>query len=190
MPLADGHPRPGAVCCSAPFCAGHGLIAATSPNPVGMHLDVAGVDHQPLKVGIVNHRLQKLGPDVSVPPAAKPPMGVLPVPVVRGQIPPQPAPYLIRGSAGAQNPEHCVQKPAIVPVSRHGAGSGPGGPPCQLPRASGAASAPRPDPKGHADDAMRSSPDTSHRSRIATTYHQLPNLTTLLSITAADYMIG
>ena len=35
VPASHGQPRPDAVCCSAPFSAVHGLIAATSPSPMG-----------------------------------------------------------------------------------------------------------------------------------------------------------
>lgn len=59
---------------------------------------------------------------------------------------------------------------------------GPGDRSCRLPPASGAASAPKADPKGHDDDAMRSSSDTTNCSLIATTYHQLPSLTPLPTV--------
>ena len=105
-PAFHGHQRPGAVCCSAPFCAAYGLIASPCSSPVGMNLDVAGVYHQPLKVRIVDDRIQQLLPDTPVPPATEAPMGVFPVPVIRWQVPPW--------STGTQNPEHRVQKQPVV----------------------------------------------------------------------------
>ena len=65
-----------------------------------------GVKHQPFIIRVIHHRLQQPGPDVPVPPAAEAAVGVLPVPVVRGQIPP--------GGAGAQNPEHSVDETAVI----------------------------------------------------------------------------
>ena len=85
-----------------------------------MGLDIAGVYHQPLEIRVINHRLQQSGPHAPVPPAAEAAVGVLPISVVRGQISPR--------SAGAQYPAHGVDKPPVVPVSWHGAGSGPVGP--------------------------------------------------------------
>ena len=73
---------------------------------MGMNLDVAGVDHQPLKVRIVDNRIQQLVPDASIPPAAKAAMGVLPVTVIRRQVPPR--------SPSTQNPKHRVQKQPVV----------------------------------------------------------------------------
>ena len=105
-PACRGHQRPSAVCCSAPFCAAYGLIASPCSSPMGMNLDVAGVYHQPLKVRIVNYRIQQLLPDTPVAPATKAAMGVLPVPVIGWQVPPR--------SPGAQNPEHRVQKQPVV----------------------------------------------------------------------------
>ena len=85
VPAYRGHPPPDALCCSAPFSAGHGLVAPMPPSPVGMHLDVAGVYHQLLKVRVINDVVQEAGPDAPVPPAAKAAMGILPIPVFRGR---------------------------------------------------------------------------------------------------------
>jgi len=68
--------------------------------------DVAGVDHQPLVIGIDDQFFQESLPESLVAPAAKPAVGVFPVPVVGRQIPP--------GSAGAQNPENGVEKKSVV----------------------------------------------------------------------------
>ena len=82
VPASHGNPPPGAVCCLAPFCTSYGLIASPRPSPMGMNLDVAGIDHQPLKVWVVDNRVQQLVPDASIPPATKAPMGVLPITVI------------------------------------------------------------------------------------------------------------
>ena len=71
-----------------------------------MDFDVAGVDHQPLVIGIDDQFFQESLPESLVAPAAKPAVGVFPVPVVGRQIPP--------GSAGAQNPENGVEKKPVV----------------------------------------------------------------------------
>jgi hypothetical protein len=71
-----------------------------------MGLDVAGIDHQPFKVGLVDHLLQQLFPDALVAPAAETAMGVFPVPVVRRQI-------ALRRT-GAQNPQNAVEKTPVV----------------------------------------------------------------------------
>ena len=76
-----------------------------------MQFDMGGVDHQPLQVGtqigVINHLVQQVGPDAPVPPATETAMGVLPVPIVRWQVPP--------GSPRAQVPKYRVQKQAVVP---------------------------------------------------------------------------
>ncbi len=55
---------------------------------MGMNLDMAGVDHQPLKVRIINYFIQQLFPNAPIPPPAETAMGILPVPIVWGQVPP------------------------------------------------------------------------------------------------------
>ena len=75
-------------------------------QPRGTRLDITAVDHQPLEVWVIGHAVQELGPDARVPPAAEPAMAILPVPVVGSQVPP--------GSPSAQEPEHCVQKLAVI----------------------------------------------------------------------------
>ena len=71
-----------------------------------MDFDVAGVDHQPFVIGIDDQFFQESLPESLVAPAAKPAVGVFPVPVVGRQIPP--------GSAGAQDPENGVEKKPVV----------------------------------------------------------------------------
>ena len=41
-------------------------------------------------------------------------MSVLPIPVIWRQVPPEPAPYWIRGRPRTQNLKHRVHKPAVV----------------------------------------------------------------------------
>ena len=45
--------------------------AAPGSGTVGMGLDIAGVNHQPLKIRVINHRLQQSGPHAPIPPAAE-----------------------------------------------------------------------------------------------------------------------
>lgn len=71
-----------------------------------MNLDMAGVDHQPFKVRLVDQLLQQLFPDALVTPAAETTMGVFPVPVIWRKIPPR--------RAGAKNPENRIQKSTVV----------------------------------------------------------------------------
>ncbi len=71
-----------------------------------MNLDVAGVDHQPFIVRLINQLFQQGFPDPFIPPTTKAAMGVFPVTVTRWQIPPE--------SACAQNPEDGIDKQAII----------------------------------------------------------------------------
>ena len=98
----------------SPLLCGQWTGSRPGHRRFGVRLDISGVYHQPLEIRVIHHRLQPSGPHAPVPPAAEAAVGVLPVSVVRGQIAPEPAPYLIRGSAGAQNPAHSVDKPPVV----------------------------------------------------------------------------
>jgi hypothetical protein len=71
-----------------------------------MHFDVAGINHQPLIVRLVNERFQQSFPGAIVTPAAKAPMGVFPATIVGRQIAP--------GRACAQYPEDSVKKASII----------------------------------------------------------------------------
>ena len=73
---------------------------------MGMYLAVAGIDHQPLHVRLVDELLKQSLPHTPITPAAEPPMGVLPVAVAGRKIAP--------GCAGAQYPEDGVKEAAIV----------------------------------------------------------------------------
>ena len=50
-----------------------------------MHLDMAGVNHQPLQVGVTGHQGQQFGPLAALLPAPEAVGGGVPVAVVRGQ---------------------------------------------------------------------------------------------------------
>ena len=115
VPASHGNPRPGAVCCSAPFCAAYGLVATTGPSSIGVEFGVAGVNHQPLEVRFINDGIEKVFPHSAISPAAEATMGVFPVSQVWWQVPPEPAPYLIRGCPSAQVPKHRVQEQPLVP---------------------------------------------------------------------------
>ena len=56
---------------SAPFSAADGLIAAPGANAVLVYLDLTGVNHQPLKVRVVNQGCLQFGPDALIAPADK-----------------------------------------------------------------------------------------------------------------------
>lgn len=73
---------------------------------MGMHLAVAGIDHQPFHVRFVDELLKQPLPDTAVAPPAEPPVRVLPVTVAGRKIAP--------GCTRAQNPEDSVEKTAIV----------------------------------------------------------------------------
>ena len=71
-----------------------------------MHLAVAGIDHQPFHIWLVNELLKQSLPHAPITPPAESSMRVLPVAVAGGKITPR--------GAGAQNPEDGVYKAAIV----------------------------------------------------------------------------
>ena len=63
-----------------------------------MHFDMAGIDHQPLKVCVIHQGFQNPFLDPLVVPPAKPAVYILPVSIRFRQIPP--------GRSGAQNLEY------------------------------------------------------------------------------------
>ena len=73
---------------------------------MGMGLDIAAVDYQPFEIRIIHHRLQQSGPHSTVSPVAEAPVGVLPVSVVRRQIPP--------GHSGQGTPVRKIQHTASM----------------------------------------------------------------------------
>jgi hypothetical protein len=70
------------------------------------HLGVAGIDHQPLIVRLIDGHLQQRFPQVFIAPAAKAPMDVFSATIVGRQVTP--------GSAGTQYPEDGVDEALIV----------------------------------------------------------------------------
>ena len=106
VPASHGNPPSGAACCSAPFCAAYRLFAPTGPSSTWVQHDVAGANHHPLEVRLINERIQKVFPYPMVPPSAEATMGGLPVSQVLRQIPP--------GSPSKQVPKHRVQEQPVV----------------------------------------------------------------------------
>ena len=75
-----------------------------------MYFDVAGVDHQPLKVGVIHQGFQYPFPDPLVAPPAEPPVYILLVSIRFQQILP------VRSSA--KNPEYPIDKlPGIARIA-------------------------------------------------------------------------
>lgn len=64
------------------------------------------MSEQPLQIGLVNQPRQQAFPDALVPPAAKPPVRILSILVIRRQIPPR--------TSSAQHPEYRVDKTPVV----------------------------------------------------------------------------
>jgi len=71
-----------------------------------MGFDVAGIDHEPFEIRLVDQLLKKLFPDTLVAPATETPMRIFPVAVVRRQIAP--------GCPSAQNPENAIEKAPVI----------------------------------------------------------------------------
>ena len=82
------------------------MIPPSGSRCVGMHFDVAGVDHQPLKIRLFDELFEQFLPDPFVPPANETAMGIAPMTQIQRQIPP--------GSSGAQDPEHGIDELAVV----------------------------------------------------------------------------
>ena len=71
-----------------------------------MDFAVAGVDHQPFVIRLVDQNLQQLFPHTLVAPADKPVVGVAPAPIVRWRV----APWYAR----SDDPENRVDEQPIV----------------------------------------------------------------------------
>jgi hypothetical protein len=71
-----------------------------------MDFDMAGVNHEPLKVRIVNQLFEEFLPSPLVTPAAETAMRIFPVAIVRRQVAPR--------RSGAQYPEDAIKKSAII----------------------------------------------------------------------------
>lgn len=67
---------------------------------------MAGINHQPLKIRLINQSLKQRFPYARVTPTTKPSVRVFPIAVTLGQIAP--------GRPGAQNPEHRIDKSPII----------------------------------------------------------------------------
>jgi hypothetical protein len=73
---------------------------------MGMDLNVTGIDQEPLEISLTDQVLQKFFPKPLVSPSTKPPMGILPIPIIGRQIPPR--------TARAENPENRINKKSVV----------------------------------------------------------------------------
>jgi hypothetical protein len=73
---------------------------------VRVDFDVAGVDHEPLEIRLVDEFPKEVLPESLVSPSAETTVGVFPVPVVRWQIAPR--------SARSQDPEDGVEEESVV----------------------------------------------------------------------------
>jgi hypothetical protein len=71
-----------------------------------MDLAVAGVDHQPFKVGLIYQDFKQPFPNAVVTPSDETTMSIAPAAKVRRKITP--------GSAGAHDPTNCIDKTPIV----------------------------------------------------------------------------
>lgn len=71
-----------------------------------MRFDVGGINHEPLKVWLVEHNFEQSLPNSLVAPAAKPTMGIFPIAKFGWQVPP--------GRTRTQNPDHGIDELAII----------------------------------------------------------------------------
>jgi len=73
---------------------------------VGVSFDMACVDHQQLKIGIIDQFFKKRFPNPLIFSATKASVCIFPISVIRRQVSP--------GSASAQNPKNRIYELAIV----------------------------------------------------------------------------
>jgi hypothetical protein len=71
-----------------------------------MDLAVAGIDHQPFKIGIIDQDFKQPFPDAVVSPSDETAMSIAPAAKVRREITP--------GGAGAHDPKNCIDKATVV----------------------------------------------------------------------------
>jgi len=71
-----------------------------------MHLAMACINHQPLKIRVINELFEQSLPNTPVAPTTESAVRVLPVAVTRGQIPPR--------RPRAQNPKHCIDELPVI----------------------------------------------------------------------------
>ncbi|WHZ28845.1 MAG: hypothetical protein OJF51_003643 [Nitrospira sp.] len=67
---------------------------------------MAGVDHQPFVIRLVDQTLKKFLPDARIAPSDKATMRIAPSAISRRQVAP--------GRTGPQNPEHRIDKQAVI----------------------------------------------------------------------------
>ena len=82
------------------------MIAALGACRVRMHFTMTGVDHQPFVIRLVDQTLKKFLPDARIAPSDKAAMRIAPSAIFRRQVAP--------GRTGPQNPEHRIDKQAVV----------------------------------------------------------------------------
>ena len=150
-----------------PFCAGDGLAPAPGAGAVRMGLDVAGVNHQPLEIRVIQHRFQQPGPLAPVPASGRSGDGC-------SSSPRSP------GADRAKAPQSAVSN---TPRSQTVDCPWPGDPFCLLLQATEAANVSKPGQKDRAFDALLSYPHLYH-SYITHIHHSnlpsSPYLTTPL----------
>ena len=73
---------------------------------MGMDLAVAGINHQPFIIRVVNEMIEQGFPQSFVSPATKASMRIFPIAVDLGQVPP--------GCASPQNPEDAIDEASVV----------------------------------------------------------------------------
>ena len=71
-----------------------------------MRFDMCSVDHQPLEIRFIDEHGEQLLPNPFVAPTDEAPVRVAPTAIFRGQVTP--------GSTRAQDPNHRIDKPAVV----------------------------------------------------------------------------
>ena len=88
-----------------------------------MYFDMAGVDHQPLKVRVLHQGLQYPFPDPLVTPPAEPAVYIPPVSVCFRQVPLQflLTEALLPGTAGWAHCPHRIEQCRNSPANRPGA---------------------------------------------------------------------
>ena len=89
-----------------PLLSWHILIVTFCSRCVGMHPDMAGVDHQPFIIRLINQNFQEFFPNTFSTPTDKPLMNTAPLPVIGRQVTP--------GRSSSQNPKYCVDKTAVI----------------------------------------------------------------------------
>ena len=71
-----------------------------------MHFDMAGIDHQPFIIRLVNQDFQKFFPNAFFAPTDEALMNAALLPVIGRQVP--------SGRSGSQHPKHRIDKSAVI----------------------------------------------------------------------------